>query len=85
MKKFKIKMDRIRMMRWSKLSSGEKIARVIYKILKWALIAALIAAGISLVAGIVIAIVVADCIVSALAGGFNYVGYNERFVRSRRW
>lgn len=81
MKKFRAKMRKIRMTRWSKLTLGEKIIRVIINLLKIAVIVAVVVAIASAVFAVAMGLIIAFGIVNALAGGFNYVGYNERYVR----
>lgn len=84
MKRLRDKVRRIRMMRWSKLTLGEKIARVIFNLLKIAAIAAIAVTVASVAVAVVIGVAVAFGIASAIAGGFNYVGYDEYIVRIRR-
>ena len=83
MKRLRDKMKRIRMMRWSKLSLDEKIAKVIIALLKVAVIVAIGLAVAGVVVAVVMALIIVSCMASAMAGGFDYVGYNERFVRFR--
>lgn len=81
MKRLRDKLKRIRMMRWSRLTLSEKIAKVIITLLKIAVIIAVVVAIASAVFAVAMGVVIASCIASAIAGGFDYVGYNERFVR----
>lgn len=69
MKKFRAKMKKIKMMRWSKLSLGEKIAKVIISLLKIAAIVAIGLALASVVVAAVMGVVVAFGIANAISGG----------------
>lgn len=81
MKRLRDKMKRIKMMRWNKLTLGEKIAKVIITLLKIAVIVAIGLAVAGIVFAVAMGLIVASCMASAIAGGFDYVGWNERFVR----
>lgn len=70
MKKLRMKIDRIRTTRWNKLTLGEKIARVIYKLVKWAAIIALVVSIAGVAIAVVAGVAVALGIASALSGGF---------------
>lgn len=84
MKKLRAKVRKIKATRWNKLSRGEKGVAVLMMLLK----AAVIVAAVLTIAGLAFAVfmgfVIASCIASALSGGFNYVGYDETYVRFRK-
>lgn len=88
MKKLRAKMKKIRTTEWRKLSRGEKIAAVLMSLLKGAVMVAVIVAAVLAIAGIAFAVfmgfVIASCIANALSGGFNYIGYDETYVRFRK-
>lgn len=70
MKKIRDKIKRIRMMRWSKLTLGEKIAKVIISLLKVAAIVAVVVTIAGFALAIVAGFAVAFGIASAISGGF---------------
>lgn len=57
--------------RWGKLTTGEKVARVTLKLLRFAVIAAVIALVVSVVIGVTLGIVVAIGVSNAIIGGFQ--------------
>lgn len=67
----KRKLRRIMNVRWRNLTAGEKVARVILKTLKYALIAAVVVAIGAVVLGVGLGILVAFGISSAFVGGFR--------------
>ncbi len=70
MKKMFAKMRKVRMSRWNKLSAGEKVLKVVMKLVKWALVAALVVAvaGVAVVAAV--GLFVGFAIMNAVSGGF---------------
>lgn len=78
MRKIIAKVRKIRMTRWNKLTSGEKVIDVMVSLLKWAAIAALVLAGLGLVAVVVAALFVTSCIVSSISGGFENASHAYR-------
>lgn len=85
MKKIRAKMRKLKMTRWNKLTRGEKVAKVVLKLVKYAVIAAIIVLGISVVAAVAIGVFAAFAIASAIAGGFenasNAYRPGDRYVR----
>lgn len=71
MKRLRDKIKRIRMMRWSKLTLGEKIIKVIIGLLKAAVIVAIAVTIAGLAVAIAAGLAVAFGIASALSGGFH--------------
>jgi hypothetical protein len=80
MKKFLAKMKKVRVTQWDKLTSGEKILKVIMTLIKFALIIALIVTVGSVILAVVAGVVIAFAIMSAVAGGFHNAGqaYSSR-------
>lgn len=78
MRKIIARVKKIRMTRWSKLTSGEKVICVMIGLLKWLVIAGLILAGLGLVAVIMVSLFVTSCIVSSISGGFNNASHAYR-------
>lgn len=83
MKRLTAKIRRLRTTRWAKLTRGERIAKVIFSLLKAAAVIALIVAVVSAAISIALGIMLAMGIASAIGGGFGYIGYNERVIRFR--
>ena len=87
MKKLRAKVRRIRTTEWRKKTFGEKIVTVALDLLKVATIVAAIIAAVLAIAGFAFTVfmgfVIASCIVNAIIGGFDYVHYDESFVRFR--
>lgn len=85
MKKLFAKMKKVRMTRWSKLTTGEKVMKVIMKLIKWALIAAVVITVVSLVASAFMGVIIAFGIMNAVAGGFRNASRayrpGDRYVR----
>lgn len=87
MRKFIDKMRRVRVLRWNKLSAGEKVLKVLWVLLKMAVIAALIVVvgGIALI--IVSGALIAMAIGSAVGGGLYNAGHayrpGDHYVRFR--
>ncbi len=78
MKKLSAKIRKIRMMRWSKLTRGEKVAKVIMTLVKWAAIAAV---AVVVVGGIIAAaagVFIAFAIAGAITGGFENASHAYR-------
>lgn len=71
MKKVFAKLRKVRAYKWNMLSSGEKVLKVVMKLVKWALIAAAVVAVFSVVASVVLAVMVALAFASAVGGGFR--------------
>ncbi len=71
MKKLVMKMRKVRMTRWNKLTSGEKVMKVVMKLVKYALFAAVAALVVSALAAVVVGAVVAFGVMNAVAGGFR--------------
>lgn len=69
MKRLMAKMRRIRTTRWNRLTLGEKIAKTVMKLVKWALIIAAVLAVVGVAASIIFAFFVAFGIASAISGG----------------
>lgn len=84
MKKLRAKIRKAKITRWSKLTFGEKILKVVMKLIKIAVIVAVAL----LVAGVVVSVVlgaaIAFGIARAIGGGFDYIHYNEPYVRLRK-
>ena len=72
---------------WKKLTRGEKVARVIVKTVKFAVIIAAVTAIASVVIGAVIGILVAAGIAGAIAGGFRNASRTgtNRFYGNYKW
>ncbi len=86
MKKLIVKMRKLKLTPWAKLTRGEKVAKVIITLLK---ISAIVAIGLAL-AGVVLAVIagiaVAFGIASAIAGGFNDASRAYRYGDRRyKW
>ena len=73
--------------RWGKLTTGEKVARVTLKLLRFAVIAAVIALVVSVVIGVALGIMVAMGVASAISGGFENVSRSNtnRLYGMYRW
>ena len=84
MKKLRAKIRKIKSTKWKSLTLGEKIAKVIMTLLKVAVIVAVVLAIAGVAFAVVMALIISSCIVNAIADGFNYVGYDETYVRFRR-
>lgn len=89
MKKLAAKMRRIRMMRWGKLTTGEKIAKVIWTLVKWAAIVAVAVTIFSAVAAVVMGVVIGIAVMNAIGGGLYNAGMaykpGDRYYYRRRW
>ena len=59
MKKLVAKMRKVKAYKWNMLSSGEKVLKVVMKLVKLALIAVLVAGAVALAAGVGFAVIVA--------------------------
>lgn len=72
---------------WRKLTTGEKVARVTLKLLRFAVIAAIIALIVSVVIGVALGIMVAMGVASAISGGFENVSRSNtnRLYGMYRW
>lgn len=85
MKKLVAKMRKVRMIRWNKLTTGEKVMRVIMILVKAVAIIAVVAAVVSVALAAVAGIVVGFAIMSAVAGGFRDASRayrtGDRYVR----
>jgi hypothetical protein len=76
---------------WKNLTTGEKVLRVVTKLLKWAVIIALIVTIGSVVLAVVAGVGIALAICNALAGGFHNAGqaysgrryYDDRYYDDR--
>lgn len=84
MKKLRAKIRRIRSTEWKKLSRGEKIVNVLISLLKVAAIVAAVLAIAGFAFAVFMGFVIASCIVNAIIGGFDYVHYDESYVRFRK-
>lgn len=87
MKKLIAKIRKIKRTNWGGLTLGEKIAKIVMKLIKWAIIIAIVVTLIGLFAAVAMAILVVFGITSAIAGGFE-MGANayvpgEHYVRYR--
>lgn len=71
MRKLFAKMRKVRKARWCKLTTGEKIMKVIMKLIKIAVIVALIVTFASAIAAIVMGVLIGFGIMNAVAGGFS--------------
>lgn len=71
MMKLFAKMRKIKMTPWNRLTRGEKVAKVVMKLVKLAIIAAIAVAVIGVAIAVVAAIAVAFGIISAISGGFT--------------
>lgn len=71
MKRIVNKIRKIRMTRWNKLTSGEKVMKVVMDLVKYAAIVALIVALSSVIVAVAAGVLVAFGIMSAVAGGFK--------------
>lgn len=87
MKRLVEKMRRLRMTRWNKLTLGEKVVKVVWSLLKAAVVAAVVVALAGVVVAVVAGVVVAVGVGSALAGGFGNASRayrsGDRYVRFR--
>ena len=83
MKKLVVKMRKVKMTRWNKLTTGEKVMKVVMFMVKAALAVALVA----VVGAVVLGLVVGFAVMNAVAGGFKNAAnaYNpgDRYVRFR--
>ena len=70
MKKMFAKMRKVRMTRWNRLTSGEKVMKVVMNVVKLAVVVALGAAFASVVVAVVVGTFVAVGVMNAVAGGF---------------
>ena len=71
MKKLVAKMRKVKAYKWNMLSSGEKVLKVVMKLVKLALIAVLVAGAVALAAGVGFAVSVALGVANAVGGGFR--------------
>lgn len=85
MTKLRAKMRKLKMTPWNKLTRGEKVAKAVLKLVKFAVIGALIALGVTVVVGVAIGVFAAFAIVSAISGGFENASRayrpGDRYVR----
>lgn len=85
MNKLRAKMRKLKMTRWNKLTRGEKVAKVVLKLVKYAVIAALIVLGVTVAVSVAIGVFAAFAIASAIAGGFENASRayrpGDRYVR----
>ena len=85
MKNLRAKMRKLKITRWGRLTRGEKVAKAVLTIVKFAVFAALIALGVTVIAGIGIGIFAAFAIINAVAGGFDNASKayrpGDRYVR----
>ena len=87
MKKLFAKMRKVRMTRWRKLTSGEKVMKVVMTLVKYAVLAAVVAAVASAVVAVAVAVgvVVAFGVMNAVAGGLGNASRayrpGDRYVR----
>lgn len=85
MKRLVAKMRKVRMARWDMLSSGEKVMKVVMKLVKWIAVAAVVALVFSAIAAVVVGAVAALAIMNAVSGGFAEASRarraGERYVR----
>lgn len=84
MKKVRAKMKKIKATKWNMLSRGEKVAAVLITLIKFAVIAAAVLAIAGFAFAVFMGFVIASCIVNAIIGGFDYVHYDESYVRFRK-
>lgn len=71
MKKIVNKIRKVRMTRWNKLTSAEKVMRIVMDLVKYAAIVALIVALSSVIVAVAAGVFIAFGIMSAVAGGFS--------------
>ena len=71
MKKLVAKMRKVKAYKWNMLSSGEKVLKVVMKLVKLALIAVLVAGAVALAAGVGFAVIVALGVANAVGGGLQ--------------
>ncbi len=85
MKKLFAKMRKVRMTRWRKLTSGEKVMKVVMTLVKYAVLAAVVAAVASAVVAVAVGVVVAFGVMNAVAGGLGNASRayrpGDRYVR----
>ena len=81
------KLYRIRKYPWSMKTTGEKVLCVIYKTVKWALIAYIAVNIIALIIGALYGILVGFGVCAAIAGGFSMAAdaYRPGDWWRRRW
>lgn len=88
MKKLFAKMKKIRMTRWHKLTRGEKVAKVIMTLIKWALLIVIGLTVAGIIAAVVAGVIVAFGIISAISGGLNDASHayqsGDRYVHVYR-
>lgn len=71
MKKLTVKMKKLRLTPWNKLTTGEKAAKVVLKLVKWAAIAAVVATVAVAVIGTLAAVIFAVCVAFGIAGAIS--------------
>lgn len=85
MRKWIAKMRLLKVKKWNKLTSGEKVLRVAMTVLKWAAIIALVVTLFAGLMTVVVGIIVGLGIMSAVGGGFTNASRayrpGDRYVR----
>ena len=85
MRKWIAKMRLLKVKKWNKLTSGEKVLRVAMTVLKWAAIIALVVTQFAGLMTVVVGIIVGLGIMGAVGGGFTNASRayrpGDRYVR----
>ena len=85
MRKLMAKVRKVRMTRWNKLTRGEKVAKVVMTLVKYAVIVAVVVALAGVLAAVVVGAVVALGVMNAVGAGFTNAGRayrpGEHYVR----
>ena len=85
MKKLIARMRKVRITRWNKLTLGEKILKIVMKLVKAAVIIAIVVAAASVVVAVVGGLLVGFAMISAVAGGFRNASRayrpGDRYIR----
>ncbi len=85
MKKLIARMRKVRITRWNKLTLGEKILKIVMKLVKAAVIIAIVVAAASVVVAVVGGLLVGFAMISAVAGGFSNASRayrpGDRYIR----
>lgn len=85
MRKWIAKMRLLKVKKWNKLTSGEKVLRVVMTVLKWVAIIALVVTLFAGFMAVVVGIVIGLGIMGAVGGGFTNASRayrpGDRYVR----
>ncbi len=85
MKKLIAKVKRIRATRWRKLTRGEKVAKVVMSLVKYAAIVAVVVTVAGVVAAVALGLVIGFAVMNAVGEGFTMAGNayrpGEHYVR----